>query len=258
MFAKENAGKILLAVLAAIVALAGHLDLFPWISPAFGHAIELLSFVITVGSAALIDPNAGLKNLGSIPSFPSRASTKVGPPAAAVLLALGFSLAMLGRAQAQPLAIDKLTPPLPTAGERTAADVASWATVIADVAFDTKASWDAPNRLRAFELQGARVGATYGAVFAAKLLLHRVRPCAYGLPERDEPETACGIDNPDYSFFSGHTALAFASAVGGPRLAFSLPLAISTGGLRIAAGKHYLTDSLFGALAGAAAGHWIR
>jgi membrane-associated phospholipid phosphatase len=46
-----------------------------------------------------------------------------------------------------------------------------------------------------------------------------------------------------------HTALAF-SAVGGKRLAFTLPLAISTGGLRVAAGKHYVTDVLTGAAIG--------
>lgn len=143
-------------------------------------------------------------------------------------------------AAAQPLAVDGLTPSLPNATARTVADVASWGTVAAAELLDTKASWDAPNRLHAFEMQGARVGVTYAAVFAAKLLTHRARPCA--------PD--CGIDNPDYSFFSGHTALAF-STLGGPRLAFSLPLAVSTGGLRVAAGKHYLTDVLAGAAVGA-------
>ena len=142
---------------------------------------------------------------------------------------------------AQSVRLDNLTPYLPTATERQVADVASWVTVIADVALDTRASWNAPNRVRSFELQGVRVAATYGAVFAAKLLVFRERPCGwFSLSE------GCGIDNPNTSFFSGHTALAF-STIGGPRLAIGLPLAISTGGLRIAAGKHWLTDTLVGA-----------
>jgi membrane-associated phospholipid phosphatase len=142
-------------------------------------------------------------------------------------------------ADAQPLPIDKLTPALPTAAERRVADAASWVTVLAGVALDTKASVDAPDRRRAFALQGARVGVTYGAVFLAKTLVHRHRPCA--------PD--CGIDNPDFSFYSAHTALAF-STIGGPRLAIALPLAVSTGGLRVAAGKHWLTDVATGAAAG--------
>ncbi len=37
------------------------------------------------------------------------------------------------------------------------------------------------------------------------------------------------------------------STVGSSRLAFSLPLAIGTGGLRVAAGKHWVSDVLVGA-----------
>jgi membrane-associated phospholipid phosphatase len=85
-------------------------------------------------------------------------------------------------------------------------------------------------------LYGLRLGVTYGAAFAAKKLVHRERPCA---------PLDCGIDNPDFSFYVGHTALAF-STLGGPRLSVALPLAISTGGLRVAGGKHYLTDVLVG------------
>lgn len=156
------------------------------------------------------------------------------------ILALLFVLATAAPACAQ-TAIDRWTPALPTAAERRAADLASWVTAVLPVALDANASWDAPDRLRAFELQGVRVGVTYGAVFAAKLLVHRLRPCA----------PACGTDNPNYSFFSGHTAIAF-STIGGAPLSFTLPLAISTGGLRIAAGKHWLTDVLAGAAVGAA------
>lgn len=132
---------------------------------------------------------------------------------------------------------------LPTAGERKAADIASWATVITVVVLDAKASWDCQDRTRCFELQGIRTGVVYGSVFAAKLAVHRARPCA---------PSDCGIDNPDFSFFSAHTAIAF-STIGGPRLSVSLPLAISTGGLRVAAGKHWVSDTLVGAGVGYAA-----
>lgn len=144
-------------------------------------------------------------------------------------------------AYGQALPVDTVTPAFPTSGERKAADIASWVTALADVALDTKASWDAPKRRQAFVLQGVRIGMTYGAAFAVKSLVHRTRPCA--------PD--CGTDNPQWSFYSAHTALAFQS-LSGPRLAISLPLAVSTGGLRIAAGKHWLTDVLTGAAIGAA------
>jgi hypothetical protein len=128
---------------------------------------------------------------------------------------------------------------LPTENQRRAADMASWGTALAAVGLDAKASWDCEDRRRCFALQGARVGVTYGVVLAVKKLIHRRRPCA--------PD--CGTDNPDFSFYSAHTALAF-QTVGGSRLVFTLPLAISTGGLRVAAGKHWITDTLVGAAAG--------
>jgi len=125
---------------------------------------------------------------------------------------------------------------LPTASERRIADIASWGTVLTVVALDTQTSWKAPDPGHAFLLEGLRLGTTYGVVFLAKSLIHRDRPCA--------PD--CGIDNPESSFFSGHTAGAF-QTIGGPRLAFSLPFAVSTGTLRVAAGKHWVTDTLVGA-----------
>lgn len=125
---------------------------------------------------------------------------------------------------------------LPTAQERKIADVASWATVAPLVVMDTWGSWKSEQRGRAFLMQGTRLGVVYGSVFLMKMTLHRARPCA--------PD--CGIDNPNYSFFSGHTALAFQTR-GGPRLSLMIPLSISTGGLRVAAGKHWITDTLAGA-----------
>lgn len=150
-------------------------------------------------------------------------------------------LLVASTAHAQALPVDRWAPAFPTTSERKAADVASWVTALADVALDTKASWDAEDRRQAFVLQGVRVGVTYGAAFAVKKLVHRNRPCA--------PD--CGSDNPRQSFYSAHTALAF-STIGGPRLVFSFPLAFETGGLRIGADKHWLTDVLVGAGAGLA------
>lgn len=129
---------------------------------------------------------------------------------------------------------------LPTPAERRVADLASWGTVLASVALDTRASVACADRRRCLELQGGRIGLTYAAVFAAKLLVHRARPCA--------PDS-CGASNPNYSFFSGHSALAF-STVGGARLSVSVPLAAMTGALRVSAGKHYVSDVVTGALVG--------
>lgn len=125
---------------------------------------------------------------------------------------------------------------LPNHTARQVADVASWATVATAMALDVQASWKCSDRVRCFELQGARIGVGQIAVFVAKLTVKRMRPCA--------PD--CGIDNPNYSFFSGHTTLAF-QTIGGAKLQVSIPLAASTGALRVAAGKHWVSDVLMGA-----------
>lgn len=144
--------------------------------------------------------------------------------------------------------VDTWLSPLPTAGERKAADIASWATDVTVIALDVRATWKAhcEDTWDACEAAlfktGLRYGTVYGATFLLKKAFARTRPCA----------PACGSDNPDFSFPSGHTASAFA-AVGGPSIYVAVPLAVTTGGLRIAAGKHWLTDTLFGAGIGLAA-----
>lgn len=167
----------------------------------------------------------------------------LGKPTAAA----AFALVCVARpVAAEPLPVDRFTPPLPTVGERHAADVASWITAGAAVALDVHATWNTHCQSSWDECEaalvrsGLRVGVTYGAVFLIKALVHRERPCGID----------CGIDDRYASFYSAHTALAF-STLGGPRLAVSLPLAISTAGLRVAGGKHYLTDVLAGAAIGA-------
>jgi len=158
------------------------------------------------------------------------------------VLSLVISLCFAISAFAQSTPLDTLTPPLPTHNERLAADIASYVPVVINLTLDTKASWDAPDRKLAFEKEAVRLGVTIGVSEAVKLLVHRERPCY----------PSCGIDSPTSSFYSMHTALAF-SALGGPRFEIAFPLAITAGGLRVAAGKHYLTDVLVGAAAGTAA-----
>lgn len=125
-------------------------------------------------------------------------------------------------------AIDGLTSAPSSPTMRTIADVASWGTAITAVALDTKASWTAPDRRRAFTKQGLGLAITYGAVFLVKQGVKRARPCA----------PACGMDNPNYSFYSAHTAVAAAS--GQPVLT-----GLTAAG-RVLGAKHYLTDVLVG------------
>lgn len=164
-----------------------------------------------------------------------------------IVRSLADALAVLGllvlcavRVDAQPVALDALTPPLPTVAERRAADVVSWATAIAPLVLDTRASWMSPDKVNAFTKQGIRLGITYGAAQLIKLAVHRQRPCA----------PLCGHDDAASSFPSLHTAFA-CTALGGPGLAVVVPLAAGTAGLRIAADKHWLTDVLTGCALGA-------
>jgi membrane-associated phospholipid phosphatase len=129
--------------------------------------------------------------------------------------------------------------PLKTKKQQQAANVASYITLGALEALDTFKSAKADRPGRAFAIQGARLGVTYGGTLLTKSLVHRARPCA--------PD--CGIDNPQASFFSGHSAGA-AQAIDGDRLSLTLSLALGTGGLRELANKHHWTDIAVGWLAG--------
>lgn len=136
---------------------------------------------------------------------------------------------------------------LPTAGERRAADIASYGTALATTALDVAAAWRSGDRQHAFTAMGERLAVGYGVTLLAKFLVHRARPCA----------PACGLDNPNTSFLSGHTMLAFEHGPG-VRAELALPLGVATGALRVAAGKHWPTDVLAGAGVGAAVSRWIR
>lgn len=131
----------------------------------------------------------------------------------------------------------------PTAGERKAADIASWATLGVALYVDGDAytkGCSGEECLRELGLIGVRLAATGAAVYALKRIVHKARPCA----------PSCGSDAANQSFPSGHTAFAF-STLGGARWFVSVPLAVSTGGLRVAAGKHDWVDILGGAAIGA-------
>jgi len=155
------------------------------------------------------------------------------------ILALILFLISVATASAQSVSFDRLTPPLPNQTSRKVADLASYATVGIPLALDAYSAWKGDNRKHDLFLMGARLGVVAIAGAIAKGDAHRLRPCA----------PSCGIDQPNTSFFSLHTAFAF-STLGGPRLRIALPLAAGTGGLRIAAGKHWLTDVLAGAAVG--------
>lgn len=145
---------------------------------------------------------------------------------ASILLVLGLAHSAHGQA----LPIDKLTPYLPTQSERQAANIASWGTLGTTMALDIKSAWDSPDRDRALRLAGERIAITAATGYLTKFLTHRMRPDGSNAQ----------------SFFSLHTAFAF-STLGGPRRSVALSMSISTAGLRVAAGKHWLTDVLVGA-----------
>ena len=97
---------------------------------------------------------------------------------------------------------------------------------------------------------------------AVKFLAGRERPLAAVLDPAEKRLTADPADN-NLSFFSGHTGYTFAlisaaatiiRARGYPKwwvvLAVGMPIAVTTGVLRMVADKHYLTDVLTGALLG--------
>lgn len=153
------------------------------------------------------------------------------------------SLFVASPLQAQPIAGDGLLKPFQSPGAQKAAAVASWVTLGVGVGLDVVGSvregCDAGHCRASLIKAGMRQGTVAVSALALKKLVHRQRPCA--------PD--CGSDNPDFSFPSGHTAYAF-SAIGGPRIEFVLPLAVTTGGLRVKAGRHWLTDTFGGAVIG--------
>lgn len=104
------------------------------------------------------------------------------------------------------------------------------------------------------------------AAQVTKLLVVRERPFVHWLEPNQKPHTAQPSDN-NLSFYSQHTDFAFALVLSGWTVArmrgltwanlvlyVGLPLATGVGYLRMAAGKHYLSDVLVGAALGSAFG----
>ena len=110
------------------------------------------------------------------------------------------------------------------------AQVLSNIIVITAIGLDTLDSWKSSDRKRAFIKQGERTIIILGVTELVKRLTHRERPDM----------------SDDLSFFSEHTEFAAVNK----RISFSIPLMTSTGYLRIAANKHYLTDVIVGGLVG--------
>ena len=157
-----------------------------------------------------------------------------------IILACVLAIGLASIASAQALPIDKLTPPAASQTGRDIADFASYAGLATQIGIDTYASWKADDRAHAFKMEGIRLSVTVASSEIIKRLVRRSRPCA----------PSCGVDNPNASFWSEHTALAFSTTphgVGGVALTFSLLDSSLTGGERILANKHFLTDVLAGA-----------
>lgn len=125
-----------------------------------------------------------------------------------------------------------------------------------------------PARMRDVLVHAEAAAVALALTEISKHTFHRPRPFAHFCEPLDAP--ALGDDDARLSFFSGHTATAFATATAGWRLAQmrgyrhagrlkagGLALATTTGVLRIAADKHYLTDVLVGAAAGWGAGYLV-
>lgn len=115
---------------------------------------------------------------------------------------------------------------------------------------------------RGFGTDASTLLATSGAVYIAKHLTQRERPYQVECLSNPQYSSDCGTDDSRRSFFSGHTASAFTGAAlmckNHPSLcAVSMGLAGTTGVLRIASDRHYLTDVLAGAGAGLLIGWFL-
>lgn len=126
------------------------------------------------------------------------------------------------------------------ASHRPVADWVSTGLVGANLTLDTIQAWRAEHRKDALVKESLRVGLTIGVAELTKRLVHRERP------DRSD----------DLSFFSEHTALAFAS--GGFNLSVSVPISLGAAYGRMAADKHHPSDVAVGAVVGLLANWFIR
>jgi membrane-associated phospholipid phosphatase len=135
---------------------------------------------------------------------------------------------------AAPAAAGERTPFLWTPPRRPVANGISWGTAIGSVALDTVRSFKAEHRKTALLEQACGLGVAGLAMRTTKHLVHRDRPD--------------GSD--DRSFYSGHTTYSAVSTRRGYGFGISFLLTVDTAFFRQAAGKHYPSDTIVGALAG--------
>jgi len=118
---------------------------------------------------------------------------------------------------------------------RQTANVISWGTAIGAVGLDTVRSFKSDHRRVAVGEQLCGLGLAGLAMRTTKHFVSRERP------DRSD----------DRSFYSGHTTYSAVSARPGWGFGVSVSFAVDTAILRQAAAKHYPSDTIVGALAGA-------
>ncbi len=120
----------------------------------------------------------------------------------------------------------------------SAANITSYIPVAASIVYDSYKSYKSEDRKKAYALQGLKTGVNLLSAELIKLAVHRTRP-----------------DHSDNkSFPSEHTEL----TAMGSSIAISIPLAAGTGYLRMAANKHFLTDTITGLGIGFLTGRYIK
>lgn len=154
-----------------------------------------------------------------------------------ILVSVLGILMLSGTARAQSWGALDTTIPAWHQDDRDAAIVMS--TILVGSAIGLEA-WRNHSDWHALVRQGERTGLVIGLSFATKYLVHRQRPCA---------PSDCAPDNPSFSFFSMHTALT-SNALARHNLGLSISFSVGEGYMRVAANKHWVTDTLIGALVG--------
>jgi hypothetical protein len=118
----------------------------------------------------------------------------------------------------------------PTA--RKVADVASWATMGANVALQTAEALHCPDKTACLLRESVQIASVVGSVFAIKQMTDSPRPCATFTVD------PCTGDNANQNVPSGHTALAVQAATEGDHIPLKLTLAGATAALRLLSGNH--------------------
>lgn len=149
-----------------------------------------------------------------------------------------------------------------------ASDLLVTVTTLAPLALHAGQRWDGATAARAL-VYGETIAASLALNSVAKYLVRRPRPYVYNPDPMVEDYARRAKKDSHLSFYSGHAATAFAAAVSSAYLftqasddtaartavwASGLFLAGATANLRVRAGKHFYSDVLVGAAAGAGLG----